>query len=123
MIVFEDFTFWYPDAVTPTLEHVDLEIEEGDFSLLVGRTGSGKSTLLRSVNGLVPHFTGGHVEGSVRTAGHDPRDRPPREFADVVGMVGQDPMASFVTDTVEEELAYGMEQLAVEPQVMRRRVE
>ena len=90
---------------------------------MVGRTGSGKSTLLRAVNGLVPHFTGGHVEGRVVTAGLDPRDRPPREFADVVGMVGQDPMAGFVTDTVEEELAYGMEQLAVEPQVMRRRVE
>lgn len=123
VIVFDDYSFWYPEATEPALRGIDLDVAEGDFTLVVGSTGSGKSTLLRSVNGLVPHFTGGHVEGRVETAGFDPRHRPPREFADVVGMVGQDPMATFVTDTVEEELAYSMEQLAVEPQVMRRRVE
>ncbi len=57
------------------------------------------------------------------STGLSPRDRPPRELAGTVGFVGQDPLAGFVTDTVEEELAYGMEQLAVPPQDMRRRVE
>ena len=123
MISFDDYSFWYPDAHEPTLRSVDLEIEEGEFALLVGRTGAGKSTLLKSVNGLVPRSTGGHVEGRVTAGGRDPRVHAPREFADAVGVVGQDPLAGFVTDTVEEELAYGMEQLAVAPQVMRRRVE
>lgn len=122
-ISFNDFSFWYPDADRPTLDSVSLHVEEGELALLVGHTGSGKSTLLRAVNGLVPHFTGGHVEGTVRAAGLDPRELPPREFAETVGVVGQDPLAGFVTDTVEEELAYGMEQLAVPPEVMRRRVE
>ena len=85
--------------------------------------GSGKSTLLGAVNGLVPHFTGGLLAGRVRVAGRDTRDHPPRELADVVGVVGQDPLAGFVTDTVEDELAYGMESLGVPPDVMRRRVE
>ncbi len=123
MITFDRFSFWYAGRQVPTLEAVDLRIGDGEFALVTGRTGSGKSTLLRAVNGLVPHFTGGHVEGRVVSVGRDTRDFPPREFADRVGLVGQDPLAGFVTDTVEEELAYGMEQLAVSPQVMRRRVE
>jgi energy-coupling factor transport system ATP-binding protein len=123
VITFDGFSFWYPDSTDPTLRDVDLSIEDGEFALLVGATGSGKSTLLRAVNGLVPSFTGGHVEGVVRAAGRDTRTSPPRELAGTVGVVGQDPMAGFVTDTVEEELAYAMEQLSVPPPVMRRRVE
>ncbi|CAA9324754.1 MAG: Duplicated ATPase component CbrU of energizing module of predicted cobalamin ECF transporter [uncultured Nocardioidaceae bacterium] len=123
MIEWRGFTFSYPGADRPSLTGVELDVDEGELALVVGATGSGKSTLLRSVNGLVPHFTGGHVEGGVRVAGLDPRDHPPRELASTVGMVGQDPLAGFVTDTVEEELAYGMEQLGVRPATMRRRVE
>jgi energy-coupling factor transporter ATP-binding protein EcfA2 len=123
MIRFESYSFWYPGVEEPTVQQVELTVPEGELALVVGRTGSGKSTLLRSVNGLVPHFSGGHVEGRVTADGRDPREDPPREFAQTVGVVGQDPLAGFVTETVEEELAYGMEQLAVPPQVMRRRVE
>ncbi|MEO8749055.1 MAG: ATP-binding cassette domain-containing protein, partial [Allobranchiibius sp.] len=85
--------------------------------------GVGKSTLLGLFNGLVPHFTGGRLHGRVTVGDYDTRIHPPREMADVVGRVGQDPLAGFVTDTVEEELAYGMEQLAVPASVMRKRVE
>lgn len=123
MIRLEDVSFWYHEQALPTLEHVDLTIGEGELVLLVGRTGAGKSTLLGTLNGLVPHFTGGHLQGRVTVAGVSTASRPPREFAHLVGMVGQDPLAGFVTDTVEEELAYGMEQLGVRPDVMRRRVE
>jgi energy-coupling factor transport system ATP-binding protein len=123
VIAFEGFSFWYPDAAEPIVRDVDLVVGDGELALLVGVTGSGKSTILRAVNGLVPTFTGGHVEGVVRAAGRDTRTAPPREFASTVGVVGQDPMAGFVTDTVEEELAYAMEQLATPPAVMRRRVE
>ena len=80
---------------------------------MIGPTGAGKSTLLKCVNGLVPHFTGGRLAGRVRVADRDTRTSPPRELADVVGYVGQDPVAGFVTDTVEDELAYGMESLGV----------
>ncbi len=57
MIRFEDVTVTYPQAQSPALRGVNLEISEGELALLVGRTGSGKSTLLRAINGLVPHFT------------------------------------------------------------------
>jgi energy-coupling factor transport system ATP-binding protein len=123
VIRFEQVSVTYPDARAPVLRGVDLHLPEGELCLVVGRTGAGKSTLLAAVNGLVPHFTGGRLAGRVTVDGRDTRTHPPRELADVVGVVGQDPLAGFVTDTVEEELAYGMEQLALPPAVMRKRVE
>jgi energy-coupling factor transport system ATP-binding protein len=113
----------YHGAPAPCLWGVDLHIEEGELCLVVGRTGSGKSTLLRALNGLVPHFTGGTLHGRVTVAGRDTATHPPRELADLVGVVAQDPRSGFVTDLVEDELAYGMESLGLAPDVMRRRVE
>ena len=123
MIRFENVSVTYPDDVEPTLRTVDLTIEEGELALVVGRTGVGKSTLLGAINGLVPHFTGGTLAGRVSVDGRSTDRHPPRELAGVVGVVGQDPLAGFVTDTVEEELAYSMEQLGIAPQTMRKRVE
>ncbi|MGW5349805.1 ABC transporter ATP-binding protein [Streptomyces sp. NPDC004031] len=123
MIRFENVSVTYGDADRPVLRDVDLTVEEGELCLVVGRTGAGKSTLLGTINGLVPHFTGGTLAGRVTVDGRDTAQHPPRELADVVGVVGQDPLAGFVTDTVEEELAYAMEQLAVPADVMRKRVE
>lgn len=123
MIRFEDVTVTYDGASAPVLSHVDLHVPEGELVLVVGRTGTGKSTLLRCVNGLVPHFTGGTLRGRVTVAGRDTRTHPPRELADVVGVVPQDPLSGFVTDIVEDELAYGMESIGLAPEVMRRRVE
>ena len=123
MIVFDDVTITYPGAASPALAHVNLRIPEGELVLVVGRTGSGKTTLLRAINGLVPHFTGGTLSGRVVVGGRDTAHHPPRELADLVGVVPQDPMSGFVTDTVEDELAYGMECLGIAPDVMRRRVE
>ena len=122
-VVLTDVTITYDGADTPSLSGVDLTIEEGELALVVGRTGSGKSTLLGAITALVPHFTGGHLQGSVVVAGRDTRTHRPRDLADVVGVVGQDPLAGFVTETVEAELAYGMEQLGLPPATMRRRVE
>jgi energy-coupling factor transporter ATP-binding protein EcfA2 len=123
VIEFDSVTITYSGASAPTLADVSLTIDEGELVLVVGETGSGKSTLLRAINGLVPHFTGGTVHGRVRVAGRDTSTHHPRDLADVVGVVPQDPMSSFVTDTVEEELAYGMECLGIAPSTMRRRVE
>ncbi|GHE53412.1 ATP-binding cassette domain-containing protein [Streptomyces vinaceus] len=123
MIRFEQVSVTYDGAARPTLRDVDLVVPEGELTLLVGPSGVGKSTLLGAVCGLVPHFTGGTLRGRVTVAGRDTRTHKPRELADVVGTVGQDPLAHFVTDVVEDELAYGMESLGLAPAVMRRRVE
>ena len=123
MIRFDRVGVTYDGAAAPVLRDVNLDIDEGELCLVIGHTGSGKSTLLGAVNGLVPHFTGGTLSGRVTVGGRDTARFRPRELADVVGVVGQDPQAGFVTDTVEEELAYTMEQLAVEPAAMRTRLE
>ncbi|MFZ3570810.1 ABC transporter ATP-binding protein [Streptomyces sp. BH097] len=123
MIRFEDVSVTYDGARTPTVHGIRLHVPEGELMLLAGPSGVGKSTLLGAVSGLVPHFTGGTLAGRVTVAGRDTRTHKPRELADVVGTVGQDPLAHFVTDTVEDELAYGMESLGLTPPVMRRRVE
>jgi energy-coupling factor transport system ATP-binding protein len=123
VIRFEDVTVTYDGAARPAVSGVDVTVPEGELCLLVGPSGVGKSTLLGAVSGLVPHFTGGVLSGRVTVAGRDTRTHRPRELADVVGTVGQDPLSHFVTDTVEDELAYGMESLGVPPETMRRRVE
>ncbi|MFE3995466.1 ABC transporter ATP-binding protein [Streptomyces goshikiensis] len=123
MIRFEQVSVTYDGAPAPALRDADFTLPEGELTLLVGPSGVGKSTLLGAVSGLVPHFTGGTLRGRVTVAGRDTRTHRPRELADIVGTVGQDPLAHFVTDVVEDELAYGMESLGLAPAVMRRRVE
>ncbi|MEU8826503.1 ATP-binding cassette domain-containing protein [Streptomyces sp. NPDC048636] len=123
MITFDQVTVDYDDTAEPALRDVDFTVEEGELCLVIGHTGVGKSTLLGTVNGHVPHFTGGTLYGRVTVDGRDTAHHPPRELADVVGVVGQDPIDGFVTDTVEEELAYAMEQLAIPAATMRKRVE
>ncbi len=122
MLELRDVSFRYADG-PPVLSGVDLLLEEGELVLVAGRTGVGKSTLLGVLNGLVPSFTGGTLSGDVLLDGRSVLHLPPRDRAHTVGYVGQDPTAGFVTDSVEEELAYGMEQLGLDPATMRRRVE
>jgi energy-coupling factor transport system ATP-binding protein len=122
-VVFDAVTIRYAGSARPAIRSASFALEEGELVVVTGRTGSGKSTLLGAVNGTVPHFTGGHLSGRVSVFGHDTRTHRPRDLAGVVGVVRQDPLAGFVTDTVEEELAYTLEQLALDPPAMRRRVE
>ncbi len=123
IIQFEHASYTYPNASQPALHDVSLTIAEGDFVLVVGRSGSGKSTFLRCINGLVPHFYGGRFGGQVLVAGRDTRDNDPRQLAGIVGFVFQDPEAQMVVEIVEDELVFGLENLGIPPDVMRRRVE
>ncbi len=123
MIRVEELSFAYPKAAAPVLRGVNLSIAEGEAVLVVGPSGSGKSTFLRCLNGLVPHFHGGSFAGRVSVDGEDTLDHQPRELARKVGLVFQDPESQFVADVVEDELAFGMENMGVPRLTMRKRVE
>ncbi len=123
IIAFKAVSYRYPDTHQPTLAHVTLTINEGEFILVCGPSGSGKSTLLRAINGLVPHFYGGEWSGQALVADHDTRSTHPRELAHTVGFVFQDPDAQFVVEVVEDELAFAMENAGLPQTLMRRRIE
>jgi energy-coupling factor transport system ATP-binding protein len=123
MISFSDLSYRYPGQDRPILRNITLEVEDGEFLLVMGPSGAGKSTLLRCLNGLVPHFYGGTVRGCVRVSDRDPVVLGPRGMADIVGFVLQDPESQFVVDKVEDELAFALENQGFNALVMRKRVE
>jgi len=123
MITFNHVSYTYPDASQPALRQINLHLPEGEFTLVVGPSGAGKSTLLRCINGLVPHFSGGTIKGSISVNSLDPIQATPQVMSRHVGFVFQDPEAQFVVDRVEDEIAFALENAAMPPQEMRIRVE
>jgi energy-coupling factor transport system ATP-binding protein len=123
MITFNNVSLIYPHSLRTIFEDLSFTIEEGEMVLVIGATGSGKSSLLRLINGLVPHHTGGILAGDITVDGISTSLTKPGGLAHLIGIVGQNPANGFVTDTVEEELVFGMEALNFAPEVMRKRVE
>jgi energy-coupling factor transport system ATP-binding protein len=123
LIDLNELTYRYPGRDRPALRGVNLQVWKGEFVLLAGPSGAGKSTLLRCLNGLVPHFTGGVVSGSVVVAETDVLVAGPRLMSQKVGFVFQNPEAQSVVDTVEDEVALGLELAGVPVEEMRLRID
>ncbi|MBB6670317.1 ABC transporter ATP-binding protein [Cohnella nanjingensis] len=119
-IELEQVTFTYPDADRPALSRVSLRAAHGEFVVLCGASGSGKSTLLRLIKREVS--PGGRVSGAIRMDGMPVERWASREAAAAIGLVMQHPDNQMVVDTVEHELAFGMENLGLERNAMRRRM-
>ena len=121
-IQIENLTYTYPDKEKPALEDVSLQIPSGAFVVLVGGSGSGKSTLLRAMAGLVPSFYGGTIEGSVCINGENIEAIDRRQLVQQVGMVFQDPESQLVMTTPEDEVAFGLENIEMPDNHIRRRI-
>ena len=119
----EGLAYRYRGQQKPALKGVDLEVAEGEFVVVMGPSGAGKSTLCVSLNGLIPHFFKGKMEGEVRVGGRSTREGKVGEFAQEVGLVFQDFEAQLFSTNVALEVAFGPENFRVERQEMIERVE
>ena len=119
----EGLGYRYRGQEKPALDGVDLEVAEGEFVVVMGPSGAGKSTLCVSLNGLIPHFFRGRMEGEVRIRGRSTREGKVGEFAQEVGLVFQDFEAQLFSTNVALEVAFGPENFRVEREEMARRVE
>jgi len=118
-----DLTYTYPGATKPSIKDVSITIESGEFVILTGPSGCGKTTLCRCFNGLIPHFYGGKLEGEVVVADRKVVDHSIYELARHVGLVFQNPENQLFALSVEKDVAFGLENLAVPRDDMRKRVD
>ncbi|HDS63444.1 MAG TPA: ABC transporter ATP-binding protein [Methanofollis liminatans] len=123
MIEIDHLSFTYRNAPRLSLRDLDFTIGEGEFVLLAGPSGCGKSTLCLALNGIVPHLVGGEMRGSVRINGKDTRDHPVHEIVADVGLVFQNPDNQLFSLTVEEDVAFGLENQGVLRSEMVERVD
>jgi len=116
-------TYTYPGATKPSIKDVSLTIEKGEFVILTGPSGCGKTTLCRCFNGLIPHFYSGQLEGELTVAGLKVIERPISKMAQKVGLVFQNPENQLFALSVEKDVAFGLENLGVPREEMRKRVD
>src|SRR5918995_3713048 len=118
-----DLAYTYRGQKDPALDGVSLEVARGEFVVVMGHSGAGKSTLCTSLNGLIPHFFRGRMQGEVLVEGRSTREGKVGEFAKEVGLVFQDFEAQLFSTNVALEVAFGPENFEVEREEMVRRVE
>ena len=106
VIEIRDLTYTYPGASRPTLDHLNLNVEKGDFLAIIGNNGCGKSTLCKTMNGLIPHFIAGEFQGSVLVDQQDTRTMDVGRIAGKVGYVYQDFENQIVRPTVLDDASY-----------------
>lgn len=109
IIEFKNFTFKYRSQKEPTIKDINLAIYPGEKVLIVGPSGSGKSTLANCINGLVPFFYKGEIEGTYTIAGQNPEDLGIFGLSKIVGTVLQDTDGQFIGLTVAEDIAFALE--------------
>lgn len=120
LITIKNLSFSYAESEKRVLDEINLNIDEGEFVLLMGESGCGKSTLLRQLKNELAPF--GELTGNILYKGKDIRELSQRESASEIGFVMQNPDYQIVTDKVWHEIAFGLESLGVDSQTIRRRV-
>ncbi len=116
-------TYTYPGGTKQALEDISITIEKGEFVVLTGPSGCGKTTLCRCFNGLVPHFYGGKLEGDVLVTDLQVSEHPVQDLARHVGLVFQNPENQLFALFVEKDVAFGLENLGVSRDAIRKRVD
>jgi len=123
VIEISDLSYSYPGSSRMALRDIDLVLEEGELVMLTGPSGCGKTTLCRCLNGLIPHFYGGEFSGEVVVSGLSVREKPISSLSQHVGYVFQNPDNQLFALSVERDIAFGLENLAMPRDEIRRRVD
>ena len=122
IIKFNDFSFKYSSSDTSILENINLSIKSNEITVLAGPTGCGKSTLLRSIVGLIPNMYDGEYSGEVIVDGIKIKDAEIKEIAKRVGFVFQNPENQIFMFSVERDIAFGLENLGIEQEIIKERI-
>jgi len=122
MINIEKLEYHYPHTSKPALNSVDLHVDKGEFILVTGKSGCGKSTLACTLNGIIPHISGGDMEGKVVVNGKNTKNFTVFQMAQEVGFIFQNPESQFFNLQVEDEVAFGPENLGLDPEEIDKRV-
>jgi energy-coupling factor transporter ATPase len=115
-------SYTYPGASKPSISNVSIRVEKGEFVLITGPSGCGKTTLCRCFNGLIPHFYQGELKGEINVANMDVTTHQTHEMAKHVGLVFQNPENQLFALSIEKDVAFGLENLGIDREEMRRRV-
>jgi energy-coupling factor transporter ATPase len=119
----KNLTYTYPGATKPSIKDVSIKIEKGEFALITGPSGCGKTTLCRCFNGLIPHFYQGELKGEITVTGLKVPEHQIYELATHVGLVFQNPENQLFALSVEKDVAFGLENLGVPREEIRKRVD
>ncbi len=119
----KNLTYTYPGATKPSINGVSIKVQKGEFVLITGPSGCGKTTLCRCFNGLIPHFYQGELKGEITVAGMDTTTHETHAMAKSVGLVFQNPENQLFALSVEKDVAFGLENLGMPREEIRKRVE
>ena len=124
IISLKNISFSYTDSLDDAvLKDLNLEIRSGECVILAGESGCGKTTISKLINGLIPHYHSGTMKGDVLLGNRNTADMTLVEISKVVGSVFQNPRSQFFNIDTDSELAFGCENLAMDPDEIRKRVE
>jgi energy-coupling factor transporter ATPase len=118
-----NLTYTYPGGTTQSISDVSINIEKGEFTLITGPSGCGKTTLCRCFNGLIPHFYQGEMKGNIIVVELNVSEHPIYELAKHVGLVFQNPENQLFALSVEKDVAFGLENLGIPREEMRKKVD
>lgn len=122
IVTLDKVSYFYPGSATPALREISLSIQSGEFLGIIGPTGAGKTTLCLTLNGIVPQFYGGRFFGRVTVAGLDTLEHSVSRLAHYVGAVFEDPEIQITATSVENEIAFALENLCVHREEILRRI-
>ncbi|MFI3324906.1 MAG: ATP-binding cassette domain-containing protein [Clostridia bacterium] len=123
MIKFTNFSFKYDGATDLALEQINLNINKGDFTGIIGSSGAGKTSLTYAINGVIPHFYKGDFYGEVLVSGLDTVNTQPEKLAKLIGSVFQDIDGQMVASIVEDEILFGLENFGIDKAEILPRLE